>query len=485
MMMLTIEYVPSVLAALEQAFPTPPNRAKQQLDKYLDLLQREMRLSLLNRSPFAHKFNAYDIPLTKLINGSPTINNKRWRVHEWLGANGLALVKNINKNANNITKEIAILKPTANLIVTNDKLLEYLQTLTAHELDVYLATLTQDSQDLVNSDLSHYNSLRVKDRNLQYFTSPVDVTSLKRYMTSIVQGKTKLNKSEKEPTFRRAEKVLRHAQVTNGLLHQKIDKKAFGRTYYEGVSVLSTRKELRMAFLGSAWEYDCKSCSTAWKMSFATEWHAQKKSRKLDVRHTFPAMTLYLEDKEAFFDAVILEVYNSQPTPEYKATIKEAMTALGFGAKLSVGTWRSDTGDDNQSSLVDCFKNDTGAFKRFVVCDWVKKFNSEQQTLSKFIAAKFAGDAAWQAEMNAELKRRQIKKFNQAQKIVWLYQHAETIMMDTVRAEVKKSGNTVLANVHDAVVVRYQIPAMLLAKIERKVQVRTGVDYFRLGETGY
>jgi len=39
--------------------------------------------------------------------------------------------------------------------------------------------------------------------------------------------------------------------------------------------------------------------------------------------------------------------------------------------------------------------------------------------------------------------------------------------------------------VHDAVVVRNQIPAKLLAKIEHKVQVRTSVDYFKLGETGY
>jgi hypothetical protein len=82
-------------------------------------------------------------------------------------------------------------------------------------------------------------------------------------------------------------------------------------------------------------------------------------------------------------------------------------------------------------------------------------------------------------------KHEKSKYGNQKQKIVWLYQHAETIMMDMVRAEVKKSANTVLANVHDAVVVRNQIPARLLAKIERKVRQRTGVDYFRLGETEY
>jgi hypothetical protein len=111
--------------------------------------------------------------------------------------------------------------------------------------------------------------------------------------------------------------------------------------------------------------------------------------------------------------------------------------------------------------------------------------NKEQQTLNKFIVAKFSGDAVWQAEMTAEQQRKKVKQFSAAQKIVWLYQHAETIMMDMVRAEVKKSGNTVLANVHDAVVVRNQIPAKLLAKIELKVQQRTGVNYFRLGETGY
>jgi hypothetical protein len=313
----------------------------------------------------------------------------------------------------------------------------------------------------------------------------VDIQQLKRYMTSIVQGATALNKYPQENSIAQAEYVLRLAQVNNGLLHQKIDKKAFGRTYYEGVSVLSTRKELRMAFLGSSWEYDCKSCSTAWKMSFASEWHAQKKSRKQDVRHTFPAMTLYLEDKDAFFDAVIQEVYNSLPTPDYKATIKEAMTALGFGAKLSMGTWRSDTGEDNQSSLFEVFDRDTVALKRFVECNLVNTFNAEQQTLNRFIVAKFSGDAQWQAEMAAEQQRKKVLQFSAAQKIVWLYQHAETIMMDMVRAEVKKSGNTVLANVHDAVVVRNQIPAKLLDKIERKVQNRSGVGYFRLGEGNY
>ena len=484
-MMLTIEYVPSVLEALEVAFPTPPNRAKQQLDKYLVMLEKEMRLSLLNRSVFARRFGAYDIPLTKLINQSPTINNKRWRVHEWLGKHGHALVENINKNANNISKEIAILKPTANLIVNNDNLLKHLKSLSANELDTYLNSLTQDWQLLIADYQQHYKSLSANERRIQYFTSPVDISALKRYMTEIVNGTSTLKKSQQENSLLQAEYVLRLAQVNNGLLYQKIDKKAFGRTYYEGVNVLSVRKELRMAFLGKAWEYDCKSCSTAWKMSFANEWHSLKK-RQTDVRHAFPAMTLYLEDKEVFFNYVIQYVFPQHTKQDYKPIIKEAMTALGFGAKLSIGKWRDYAGLENQSSLFAVFDEDVAVLKRFVSCDLVQKFNKEQQTLSKFIVTKFSGDTTWQAEMATEQLRKKLSKsFSQAQKIVWLYQHAETIMMDIVRYEVKKSGNTVLANVHDAVVVRDQITANLLARIERKVQKRTGVAYFKLGETSY
>jgi hypothetical protein len=484
-MMLTIEYVPSVLSALETAFPTPPNRAKQQLDKYLALLERLMRLSQLNRSSFAHKFDAYDIPLTKLINGSPTINNKKYRVHQWLGANDMALVKNINANANNITKEIAILKPTSNLIVKNDNLLKYLQTLAAHELDVYLSTLTQEWQALVSEHLSEYNSLSVKDRKKLYFNSPIDADSLKKYIKHIVKGSVSMSRLKKENSLIQAELVLRIAQVTNGFLHQKIDRKAFGRTYYEGVSVVSVKKELRMAMLGASWEYDAKSCSIAWKMSFASQWHAQKKTRQKTVEESFPVTTLYLEDKEAFFNYVIQKVFPTTSNQDYKPIIKEAMNAIGFGAKLSMGTWHTDEGVEKRSSLFEVFDYDTTSLKRFIECDLVLLINKEQQTLNKFIVSKFTGDSFWQAEMTAEQQRKKVKQFSSAQKIVWLYQHAESIMMDIVRAEVKKSGNTVLANVHDAVVVHNQIPAKLLAKIERKVQQRTGVSYFRLGETSY
>ncbi|PIT71194.1 hypothetical protein B9Z42_16125 [Limnohabitans sp. B9-3] len=58
-------------------------------------------------------------------------------------------------------------------------------------------------------------------------------------------------------------------------------------------------------------------------------------------------------------------------------------------------------------------------------------------------------------------------------------------MMDMVRKELRKLGQTVLANVHDAIVVRERLTASELLAIEKIVRTSTKVEYFALGETQY
>ena len=64
-------------------------------------------------------------------------------------------------------------------------------------------------------------------------------------------------------------------------------------------------------------------------------------------------------------------------------------------------------------------------------------------------------------------------------------QHAETKMMYIVRKKLQKLGKTVLANVHDAIVVRQRLTASELLAIEKLVRRITKVQYFALGETPY
>jgi hypothetical protein len=58
-------------------------------------------------------------------------------------------------------------------------------------------------------------------------------------------------------------------------------------------------------------------------------------------------------------------------------------------------------------------------------------------------------------------------------------------MMNIVRKKLQKLGKTVLANVHDAIVVRERLTASELLKTEKLVRRITKVQYFALGETPY
>ncbi len=58
-------------------------------------------------------------------------------------------------------------------------------------------------------------------------------------------------------------------------------------------------------------------------------------------------------------------------------------------------------------------------------------------------------------------------------------------MMNIVRDELQKLGKTVLANVHDAIVVRERLTTSELQAIEKLVRRITKVQYFALGETKY
>lgn len=486
--MIKLTYDPSVLIALHQAFPKPRNSAKKALDKYINLLEGLFHSSMFKRSTYAQNLKAYDIPLTPINRRGPTIKNKNNRVHRWLERNGYELVINLRPSASNLTGEHALLKPTKLLTVSNADLLGELRIKNPNDLNLYFNSLTQDWIDKVNVYQYEYLNSSASIQKDLFFTTDIDIESIKNYMRKVVDKSLGLNRTQEASTAYQAEYILRIAQVNNGKLHQKIDKKAFGRTYYEGLSVTNVSKALREAMLGDSWEYDSKSCSTAWKMSFAQEWHDLKKRRKLSLRDKFNAMTWFLEDKPNFYQYVSSHTFQQSTLnqDEKTAILKEAMTALGFGAKLGVGKWLGMFGEEKMTSLYEVFKKDLATLTRFVNCPIVQKFNKEQQLLNKYIVEKYSVDAQWHIDMDLERQRKNMKDdFSQAQKVVWLFQHAETVMMNIVRKKLQKLGKTVLANVHDAIVVRERLTASELLAIEKLVRRITKVQYFALGETEY
>ncbi len=66
--------------------------------------------------------------------------------------------------------------------------------------------------------------------------------------------------------------------------------------------------------------------------------------------------------------------------------------------------------------------------------------------------------------------------------LTYQYQHAETQVMNAVRAELAQRDMQVLANIHDAIIVHQRLSADDRWLIEQKMTQSTGNDYWSLSE---
>jgi hypothetical protein len=486
---LKLECDPLVVNALMKAFPKYTlQKAELKIGKYLKTLQKLMRRAKLNKPYKRSKKNTtYTLEATILWDKTGQLGTEKIRIHQWLIENRIPLVINTSPNFRP-TNELAVFKPTKYLTIKDESLLDKLRLMTVHERTEFLENPLNDDIEEINDYLKDFRSLGVKEQKEKYDLVKVDIASLKNYLMKLSEGKVFIENSKQESDADSSEYILRIAQLNNGLLPQLKEKSDFGRNYYKNLSVQNVSKRVREAFLGDSWEYDCKSCSASWKMAFAQEWYNSKKRPSKTFDDSVCGLTLYLDYKSEFFDEVIDRTYLAQYpySHEYKnGVIKQAMTAIGFGAKLTVGSYKAKDGETKFSSLFQVFDENMNLLRRFVDCVIVRQYCDEQSILNKYIVDKFSSDESWLSEMEESRIRRKRKEYKASQKISWLFQHAETLMMDIVRTEVKKLGKTVIANVHDAIVVRERLSASEISKIQKRVRLLTNVFYFALGEDKY
>ena len=486
--MLKLEYSPSVTLALIKAFPKYSlQKANSKIEKYLKVLQRLMRRSKLNKnSKLQKRIKTYEFEASILWDKTGQLGSERIRIHQWMLKNRVPLVIN-TRIKYRPTKDLAIFKTTKLLTIKDESFLNSIRLMTEVEMKKFLDTPTQDDIDEIDDYLNDFRALNVQEQKKLYDSVEVDIESLKSYLKKLANGQIKIATYKQESDADYSEYILRIAQLNNGMLPQLKHYSEFGRNYYKNISVQNVSKRVREVFLGDSWEYDCKSCSASWKMAFAQEYYNSKKRHKQSFDDSFSAMTLYLEYKSVFFDEVIKTTFALLPySHEFKTkAVKNAMTAIGFGAKLTTGYYKSKDGDIKFSSLYEIFDEKIELLRRFKNSTIVSQYCDEQSILNKYIVNKYINDAVWLAEMEASRFKRESKPYKDTQKISWLFQHAETKMMDIVRDELQKLGKTVLANVHDAIVVRQQLTASELLAIEQIVRTSTNVQYFALGETQY
>jgi hypothetical protein len=472
-----------VLAAMKKAFPKPAMSAERAFKKYVSVLETMLTKSLqFPRSPIQQKQGWYAISLQQLANSGGQIGSIKIRVHKWLRDNDLALIETVEQGSaftgrfsevklSTLVTAINTLKVQGSVIATKT---------TDQALDDYLTGDELDNHQLFNHLYPDYRVLSGTHQFDETFDPlPVDIPSLKSYMTWLADNATKINAAEKSMALRQAKIILGVASVYKSIYLQRRKPSVFGRIYYEGTSVQNINKELRRAVMGNCWEYDIRSSVVSWKMGYA-KIYIDSLPGLHDLRKEFSATLSFLEDKEDFMATIRHSVFLKESrVPKNLQTdlLKQSFTAISFGAKHNKSGWPNDQGGWTNSAISDIIKNSEER-ERFVLDATVVKFTEEQNALDTFIVSLV------KLQRSDLLKREILQTKNghpsKSKILAYLYQHDETEIMDVVRETAAENDRYPIANVHDAIFFKRRLGVELKHEIEMRMQEYSANPYWRL-----
>lgn len=458
--MIKLEVKGQVLQALEVAFPS--SNCVKGLKTYTQQLALLILLDLCHGSSiWTIQKKVYRISLKKLRDNGGRLGKKH--IHEWLRDNNYGLVEKLEEG-NPFDGTLSLIKLT---------------DLVDLSIDIDLSSTNQE--ETFELYFPKYSKLSQGEQTAKYDLLPVDLNSLHGYIDSLPKNVNVLSAKNYSKLIK-AVLVYNCAKHNNGYFPQKkLDPPSFfGRNYYSGLSIQNIKKDLRPHILGDCWEYDINSCVVTWKLGHAQEYLYSKYDHTA-VEDSFLCSYAYVDQKKELIDEIKSDVFVDSELDdiEQTSTIKEALTALNFGARLTEYGYFNEFGKSQTPAIAKIFKDRT-ELKRFNKCIFVTQFQKEQKILDTFIlneAIKNQPEIFTYSELLTESGRRNNKKV-----MSYLFQHAETHVMDVVRSVALQNNLTILANIHDAIILKEDISAELLQQIETAMRISTDNPYWKLGK---
>lgn len=478
MIKLTVD--PVVLARLSQAFPKA-NSASKALDKYVRLLTQLIRTSRSHKTDnFNRLLNLYTIPVNTLQHAGPRIgsNKQKVRLHKWLEDNGLALIEKVVEG-NNISHQLSRVKLThlvqLDVCIASNQITQAMSTKVLH--NHIISTYPMTSNDFQD----YYPDYQADPDSYDHVI--VDSESLANYIHWLKFSSTKMDADKRERQIEDSEFILKVAALNAGLFPMKRNPSTFGRMYYKNINIQSVPKLMRGGILGECWEYDVRSSVIGWKTSWV-ERLTKPHMSTAEFRKTFSTTLNYLEDKRDFMHTVYRDTFShtgeTSVTEANMKLIKQAITAISFGARATVACWQyTPNGFSNRTAISGIFK-DHALAHAFLASPSIKKFKTEQTLMDKCIVEAIKHESP-SVIFNPLFKHS--KRFNKAKLMAYLYQQEEAQNMQIAADIVRGFGQEPLARIHDAFIVRNKIGFERKQELELLMQEETGNRFWRLGET--
>jgi hypothetical protein len=433
------------------------------------------------------------IPLPKeFIDKFPDLDiNKAIKFHDkYLNANRLYLVKAIphisgnilhfplrqawdkcgefqhNNNRYFIWKEFFAIQPYFNVIKEGSKWSGMNSTIQI--IDQEYVNLLIDTMDSIELVKIFYNKYDQNER----ICIPIDMDSLSAYISRTERLLQTIQSTDSRygkvlQNFRTAKffKIIgEHYYTQYGdyvIPHIKSDKTTYGRTYYKGINLQNCSKEVRNAALGYHVCYDLNAAAYAIKLILVKNIYDEY---GYDFNGSFTYTKEYLDHKSEIRNELASVIFKHMPNhPNPLKLVKEAMTAIGFGAKLHEGSWELE-GIRRYSSLHYIIYNKI-ARTAFAKHKFVVNFLKEQDQLSKIIHEynncnmDFLNHTADIEELynnNGSL--------NKNKTIAYLYQHLETQIMDMVVKDIVP-----IFRIHDSFIMSRPLPSETYKDIQQSL----------------
>lgn len=249
------------------------------------------------------------------------------------------------------------------------------------------------------------------------------------------------------------------AEAFGGVMPHVINESKFGRKYYKGPSLQTVPKRVRHAALGACFEYDIESSVFAWKYSWFKN-ICQEQNEPVPM----PATLEYLDHKRAIRRQVANAVFGTNS--EWAVDIiKQAITAIGFGAPARVAGYKRD-GYYEPTALNEIITSQT-RLQTFLNFPWVREFVQEQKSINTVIVeySKLSGLEPTFRTIPELLDRAGRLKPNSI--VSYLYQHSEREILEYLIAACEPSE--ILLTVHDCIYTRRPIDLL---------EVRVGLKQF-------
>lgn len=236
---------------------------------------------------------------------------------------------------------------------------------------------------------------------------------------------------------------------------------AFGRTYYKGMNIQNVGKQVRGAIIGPHYQYDMNAAVFAIKLYLYGVINGGDNELVGTPLGSYTRQ--YLAEKKMIRERLARSCFNGIDLPwdaKVKA-IKNALTAVGFGAKTTGTVWPTDKGMKG-TALTEILIAPR-AREAFRSDPWVAKFLEEQNVIEDVIlAAAERGDNADAMNEAAAASNGANGRATRGGKLSWVYQHEETNLMDKAVAVLAGFGIQPIARIHDAFIVRDRLPPVVL-----------------------